>query len=82
LEIEQSDALTGLPENEQLASPVRNPEPETWIVDPAEAEFGVSAIIGLLTSDAVVWLELVVELVLICAEVEVVLLAWVELSVQ
>ena len=81
LEIEQSDAPTALPENKQLTSLVRNPEPETPTVDPAEAEFGVSAIIGVLTSDDVVWLELV-ELMLVCADVEVVLLVRLELSVQ
>jgi hypothetical protein len=54
LEVKQLEAPTGLPENEQPTSPVENPEPDTWTIDPAELEIGLSAIEGLLTIEVVV----------------------------
>jgi len=41
-----SEAIAPPPVIEQPVSPSENPEPETWTVDPADAEVGLSVIVG------------------------------------
>ena len=45
-EIEQDEALTALPDSEQLESLAEKPVPETWMLVPTAAEAGVSVIVG------------------------------------
>jgi len=45
-ETEQVDAVTGLPESEQVVSLARKLEPDTWTVAPTWAEDGLSVIDG------------------------------------
>ena len=49
-EITQLEALTELPEIKQPVSLVEKPEPVTLTVDPAGAEIGLRAIVGLLAA--------------------------------
>jgi len=41
-----SEAMAPPPVNEQPVSLSANPEPETWTVDPADAEVGFSVMVG------------------------------------
>jgi hypothetical protein len=49
-EIEQDEALTGVPDSEQLESLVEKLVPETWTVVPTDADAGLSVRVGEVTT--------------------------------
>jgi len=73
-EIVQLWEATAPPDNEQLVSDVEKPEPVTCTVVPVPAELGFKVIVGVTIVRVVVWVELVVDelVVVLVATVEVV----------
>jgi hypothetical protein len=81
-EIEQVWEAMPPPDSKQVASTLEKPEPDTTIVDPAEAEVGLSEIEGVTMLEVVLVVELVWEVVIVLVVVELVVLeAVVEVAV-